>query len=535
MLTRLVGSLLMVFFLGGAQDTSELVVRIRGDAEGASGFARLYVTDQEGRACLASPSTRVVNYDVQRGNSIERHSAVAGEALFRLPPGRYEVLAECGKEFIPETRTISLRSGEHYELELTLRRWIHMAEKGWFSADTHIHRAPGELRVAQPAEDLNFTFPLTFWVHESTERPLQSRYDVTDRVMDFGTPTSSTILRGPYRCYTVNTEYEVFTIRGRRHVLGAFFVLGHAEPLDFRAPPVGPIFDRAHQQGALIDLDKHNWPWSPILAALGADLYELANNHMWRAPFYFRRFGTEPPPHWNIDTSGDGIGEKGWIEYTHRMYWTLLNLGLRLAPAAGTASGVHPVPPGFGRVYVKLTGEPTVANFLAALKQGRSFVTTGPMLDLDVQGMGPGEQLNLNGPQNVTVRAEVRSLRPCDRVELILNGELREPDRTMRSVSGEVHVTMAYWSVPVARSGWLAARAWIQTADGRPRFAHTGPVHVLVRGTEPPPPDRRDVEHLVRLVRHELERSRSVLPPTALEEYRQARQFYERFLGASRN
>ena len=45
-----------------------------------------------------------------------------------------------------------------------------------------------------------------------------------------------------------------------------------------------------------------------------------------------------------------GVSERGWIDFTFKNYYALLNCGFRLRPTAGTASGVHPVLLGFGRV-----------------------------------------------------------------------------------------------------------------------------------------------------------------------------------------
>ena len=81
----------------------------------------------------------------------------------------------------------------------------------------------------------------------------------------------------------------------QRHTLGAFFVLNHKTPLDLGVPPVGPVARRAHDEGALIELDKHNWPWSMALVpVMPVDLFELSNNHVWQTEFAFRDFG-EPP------------------------------------------------------------------------------------------------------------------------------------------------------------------------------------------------------------------------------------------------
>ena len=73
-----------------------------------------------------------------------------------------------------------------------------------------------------------------------------------------------------------NTEYEIFTVGGKPHTLGAFFVINHKTPLDLGVPPVRPVAERAHREGALIELDKHNWPWSMMLIPImPVDLFEL--------------------------------------------------------------------------------------------------------------------------------------------------------------------------------------------------------------------------------------------------------------------
>ena len=56
---------------------------------------------------------------------------------------------------------------------------------------------------------------------------------------------------------------------------------------------------------------------------------------------------------------------------------------------------------------------------------------------------------------------------------------------------------------------------------GKARFAHTGPVHVEVEG-RPLLPKRAEAEFLVQRVAEQIQRSATVLPPAAIEEYRKA-------------
>ena len=66
------------------------------------------------------------------------------------------------------------------------------------------------------------------------------------------------------------------------------------------------------------------------------------------------------------------------IYYSIAGAYALLNCGFRLRPTAGTASGVHPVPLGFGRVYVHLPDGFDYAAWMKGLGAGRSFVTAAP-------------------------------------------------------------------------------------------------------------------------------------------------------------
>src|SRR4030095_8612816 len=94
-----------------------------------------------------------------------------------------------------------------------------------------------------------------------------------------------------------------------------------------------------------------------------------------------------------VGQPGDGWSgtEREWSEVGCSNYYALLNCGFRLRPTAGTANGVHPVPLGFGRVYVHLPDGFGYEAWKRGLDAGRSFVTTGPMLFARVNDRDPGE------------------------------------------------------------------------------------------------------------------------------------------------
>ena len=76
--------------------------------------------------------------------------------------------------------------------------------------------------------------------------------------------------------------------------------------------------------------------------------------------------------------------------WTQEIYYHVLNAGLRVPPSAGSASGVLPNPVGYNRVYVHLDRELTYSDWWKGLKDGRSFVTNGPLLRVTANGQFPG-------------------------------------------------------------------------------------------------------------------------------------------------
>ena len=78
----------------------------------------------------------------------------------------------------------------------------------------------------------------------------------------------------------------------------------------------------------------------------------------------------------------------------------------RRVPVVLHGSAAASNPPGWGRVYAHLGGEPlSVAAFQDAIRAGRTIVTNGPWLTLDVDGHGPGAVLDRAAGDRLAVRA----------------------------------------------------------------------------------------------------------------------------------
>ena len=117
---------------------------------------------------------------------------------------------------------------------------------------------------------------------------------------------------------------------------------------------------------------------------------------------------------------------------------------------------------GSARTYVYTGDRGLDADaWFEGLRRGRAFVTTGPLVELTVNGQMPGEEARLPASGGeVSVVARVRSITPLERVMLVFNGEVVETiplsaDRKSAELTKTLKAT---------RSGWYHLRA-----EGNPK------------------------------------------------------------------
>ena len=525
-MTRVLAALLAVSMLPSTPPGSTLRGQVVDADTGKPLPCRLSIQGGDGAYYVARSAARegsAVPYFKQVAShkaSVEHHVTLSAHPFeAELPAGTYTVTVHHGKEYHPESRTIEVEAAGASAV-FKLRRWIDMASRGWYSGETHVHRMPDQLPNVMLAEDLNVALPLTSWVTESHVSPTSANKAGASVLND-----ARVVEVDPTHVfYPRNTEYEIFRVGKKSHTLGALFILNHRTLFEEGVPPVRPVAERARQEGALLELDKHNWPWSMMLAAVfKVDLYELSNNHLWETEFAFRDFGIPAPDYMGIEKDARGVTERGWLDYGFQNYYALLNCGLRMRPTAGCASGVHPVPLGFGRVYVHLDGPFGYDAWMKGLNEGRSFVTTGPMLLASLA-------------QDHSLDIVTESAHPISTIEVVVNGiptpaapRLNSNEKT----SGTGFRNELKVSPTIPTSSWVAVRCFEKRPDGRLSWAHSAPVYVDVPG-KPLRPRTPEVEFLLRRVQEELARNREILAPEALAEYNEAADFYRSKLEGSR-
>lgn len=365
-----------------------------------------------------------------------------------LRPGKYRVTIQKGKEYAHIEKETSIAAGEKREMDVPLARWIHAAELGWYSGDPHVHlrRLAGDdegLFQLMEVEDLNVMTPLYCSCFHS-DRPVvcfgpESEAKRGERVLSTGEE-----YRNAYAHFDfLNLRNSpTFHFQGTPDKFGGKMPEGQ-EP----HPSISVVADWVREQGGEM-LFAHGIPPGGILyvAAGRCCLFE----------------------------------ELQWLSLRSTEEWyRILNAGYRLFGKAGTDAPNFNAP-GTDRVYVKCAGELSFANWLAAMKAGHSFMTTGPILLLTVNGRIPGDELLLEakeGAATVDVRVRAACDFPLSEVELIRNGEAI---RAWAPLEGKLD-----WEIEeqltITDSCWLAARTSGEKGLVKP-LAHTNPVFVLVDG-----------------------------------------------------
>jgi peptidoglycan/xylan/chitin deacetylase (PgdA/CDA1 family) len=494
-------------------------------ATGQAVASRLYIQGENGAWYFpdsASDEGSAVTYQRRNGgnpNALEMHTTLSAHPfVLQLQPGRYRFIAERGKEYLPATNDIAVGT-DAVDVKIPIRRWIQLDARHWYSGDTHNHRDVREIPNTLLAEDLNVSFPMVHWTTVAGISPAQSPQSVTN---DFGNQPIR--VDDHHFWYPRNSEYEIFRTSGKSHTLGAFVVINHKSPLELSVPPLAPVAEEVRRQGGLIDFEKHNWAWSCMLAPIiSPDLFELGNNHHWRTEYAVRNWAIPAPAWMNVEGSGTDT-ERGWTLFGFQTYYALLNSGFHVNPAAGTANGVHPVPMGFSRVYVRVREGFNYDGWIRGLKAGHSFVTTGPMLLATVEGTDPGEVFKRTGkkPSRFKISGEVHAQQPRVTVEIISNGEIQSTEVPLMKARTTGGYTGYFdGEVTAETSGWIAVRCFEERPGEGLRFAHTAPWWIAMK-EKPQIPKRIEAAWFAKRVEEEIARNRGVISDEALKEYEQA-------------
>jgi TolB protein len=501
---------------GGAQRHLEVaerrtlkpMVRFRLKMQGAKGQpspARLAITDTAGR--FYAPATSWIQADdgYDRGERpFEAHYFHSrGEDEIYVPAGGIDL--DVLSEGYYTRQHLDIKPTQHMDYMMVAiipLNWTGLSNAHWVSGDLHVHmnyggvyrNTPAHLVEQAEAENLGIVNDL---IVNKEQRFPDIAYN--GKQLDPASKPDVLVVHGQ----EFHTSY--WGHRGLLNLRGNILLPGYAGYPNTAAASLYPmnadVADMGRAEGALIG----------AVHPFEAEPQPLAN----------------PPQTITDELPIDAaLGKLDYMEIVgfsdHRstaaVWYRLLNLGFRIPAGAGTDAMANFAslrgPVGMNRVYARVEEGPVkIDSWLAALKNGRTFATNGPLLDFSLGGQEIGGQLKLAGPQNgVAFRAQLRSIVPVDHFEIVCNGQVLKKllvssardssnDRATRvpragedfSPHGFAEAGDESGSLALKESGWCVLRASSDKAEypvlDNYVYATTSPIYVTIGDQKPRSPD----------------------------------------------
>lgn len=436
---------------------------------GGPTIGRIRALDAEGR--YRAPLEAGYGLVLRPRRDPARWSYASGNFRVRAPAGKIRISIRRGLEYLPIDEELQLEAGRTLRRTFALERWAHMEREGWHSGDTHIHMLdPPSALFEMQAEDLRVGNVLVLEHMGKTYSAEHFRGEL-DPISD------------PRHLVYYNQEY-------RNQTLGHVSLLNLkklVEPISTGglAVPETTVYRYSYLRPSRKGFPRRGqdgWPDALVLDAMRETHRQggLVNwAHLRPAQLEFpvdMVFG-------EIDTAD--ILTHTRLPQTLELWYHLLNCGFRLPATAGTDRIGPEEPVGHQRVYVHLDGPLTYPGWMEGLRQGRSFVTNGPMVSLSVDGRGPGETLTLSKRKVLSIQARARSLRSFERLEIVVNGKVAA-SVPARDQGRRAELSLDY---PAGQSLWIAARCMGGSPEEtsiwtHPLFAHANPVYVDYPGRD---------------------------------------------------
>ncbi|MBX3231765.1 MAG: PHP domain-containing protein [Labilithrix sp.] len=343
-----------------------------------------------------------------------------GEVKTPLPSGRYRVSATRGPEWSIDSQVVEIVSGRTKQIELAPRHVV--ATPGLVGCDLHVHARP------------SFDSPVT-----AEDRVLS----LVSAGIDFAVPTEHNIIGdyGPYiemlrvgRQLSSVPGIEVTTYSPRFGHFGVFpYGTNNGVP-PFKGTSINAVIAASRRGGGKDVVFQVNHPRLPQ----NIGYFNIIN--------YDSKTGRGSSNIPQFDTlevyNGYELHRRELTERVIEDWYSLLNIGRRI-PATGSSDS-HRIqyqwagyPRTFAIVDPRAAGDGggpiDVKEVVAAIKKGRSIVSSGPVVDFELVEGGrsarPGEELPRGGA--LTARLKVRAAPWLDVTSVeILGGTTPPPPST---------------------------------------------------------------------------------------------------------
>ena len=356
-----------------------------------------------------------------------------------VPAGSWEIHILRGIETIPVHETFRVEAGAWTRKTIRLKRWINQPARGWFSGDDHIH---SRLMSSEDGEKL-LALARAADIHVSN-------------ILEMGNE-----MRTWYAQRGFGPEFRV---REGNHWL----VPGQEDPRSMLGHAIG-----LNLRSKVRDLNRYylnDWVAEEIHKQGG--LY--GHTHVGEKALGVEREMALFTPMDIVD-----FNSILQIRLGTELFYDFLNLGFKMTASAGTDTPYGGVV-GNVRLYAYCgTNQPFTPDlWFDAMKRGRTFVTSGSMLDFTIEGARPGDEISVtnNRPLAVKIRAEgLRGGSAPVRLQLIQFGKVIHEVTAARDDQDSLELSV---TVPAGYGGWLAAHAIGR--DGSE--AHTTPIYITRPG-----------------------------------------------------
>ncbi|OIP09377.1 MAG: hypothetical protein AUJ96_05260 [Armatimonadetes bacterium CG2_30_66_41] len=384
---------------------------------------------------------------------------IPGETTVDLPLGQVYLEVSKGFEIKPIRKVLRV-TPQTTKVVVEIEKVLPWRERGWVSADTHVHfLSPTSALLEGSGEGVNVV------------NLLASQWgELMTNVGDFdGKTTHGAREAGGDGEYLVRVGTE-----NRQHVLGHISLIGYEgrviAPMTTGGPDESALGDpveclltewarQCKQREGVVVLPHFPNPRAEHAASVVSGDIDAVEMTSWG----------------NLYAGIDPYSLADWYRY--------LNCGYRIAAVGGTDKMTANTAVGAVRTYAQVAPEQGFSYdaWKDAVRAGRTFVTYGPLLEWQVDGHSPGKQIEMTstgGTVDVTWNAATVTV-PMSRIELIVNGEVRE-SRAVRKWGDA-----GQWSVKLDRSSWLALLVRGHYPD-KPEIiaAHSSPTMVNIEGSQ---------------------------------------------------
>ncbi len=383
---------------------------------------------------------------------------IPGQTAIDLPLGRVYVEVSKGFEIRPVRKAIEV-ARDTQEIVIEIEKVLPWREKGWVTADTHVHfLSPTSALLEGAAEGVNVV------------NLLASQWgELMTNVGDFdGRTTWGSLEAGGDGEHLVRVGTE-----NRQHVLGHISLLGYRgsiiAPMTTGGPNEAALGDpvevlltewarQCRKQGGLVVLPHFPNPRAEHAATIVSGDVDAIEMTSWG----------------NLYGGIDPYSLSDWYRY--------LNCGYLVPAVGGTDKMSADTAVGTVRTYARIPRDVpfTYESWMDGVRCAETFVTYGPLLEFAVDGKPMGSRILMPADGGrVEVTWQVASVTiPISRVDLVVNGEIRE------SLAVPPGGESGHWSVRVDKSAWLALLVRGHYPD-KPEIiaAHSSPVMVAVEGS----------------------------------------------------